>query len=194
MWFDPACPWAWLTSRWLKEVEKVRDVRIDWRVMSLSVLNEGRDLSPDYLELMAASWGPVRVITGARRDVGDSAVLALYDAMGTLIHHEGVTDRDEVIAQALTLTGLPADLARYAHSDEVDDLLRAGHQEAIDLVGDEVGTPVVAFGDIAFFGPVIAKVPTGEAAGRLWDGCLLVAGTEHFYELKRTRTVRPILE
>ena len=194
MWFDPACPWAWMTSRWLKEVEKVRDVAVQWRVMSLSVLNEGRDLPEDYRALMDRSWGPVRVIIAAKRDHGEVVVGPLYDAMGTAIHLRGIDDRAEVIRLALEEVGLPADLARYADTEEVDDELRASHGEAIDLVGDDVGTPVIAVGDVAFFGPVVTPAPKGDVAGRLWDGCVLVAGTPGFYELKRTRTVGPILD
>lgn len=194
MWFDPACPWAWMTSRWLKDVEKVRDVQVDWRVMSLSVLNEGRDLPEDYRALMDRSWGPVRVIVAAEREHGHEVVGRLYDAMGSAIHLRKVDDRDEVIRQALAEVGLPADLARYAHTDEVDEALRASHGEGIALVGDDVGTPVIAVGDVAFFGPVVSPAPKGEAAGRLWDGCVLVAGTPGFFELKRSRTVDPILD
>ncbi len=193
MWFDPACPWAWMTSRWLKEVERVRDVRVDWRVMSLSVLNEGRDLPEDYRAMMDASWGPVRVIVAAGQRHGREVIGPLYDAMGSAIHLRGVEDRDEVIAQALAEVGLPTQLAAVAHTGEVDEELRASHAEAIALVGDDVGTPVVALGEVAFFGPVVSPAPRGEEAGRLWDGCLLVAGTPGFFELKRTRTVGPIL-
>ncbi|MCA0436617.1 MAG: DsbA family protein [Austwickia sp.] len=194
MWFDPACPWAWMTSRWLKNVEQVRDVSVEWHVMSLSVLNEGRDLPADYRALMEKSWGPVRVIIAAAQAHGPQVIGQLYDAMGSAIHLRKVDDGDEVIRRALAEVGLPAELARFAHTDAVDEALRASHGEAIALVGDDVGTPVIAVGDVAFFGPVVSPAPTGEAAGRLWDGCVLVAGTPGFYELKRTRTVGPILE
>lgn len=194
MWFDPICPWAWMTSRWLKEVEKVRDVVVDWRVMSLSVLNEGRDLPADYLEAMRRSWGPVRVIVAAQREHGSAVVGPLYDAMGSAFHLREVDDREVVIAEALQQVGLPAELARFAQGDEVDDLLRESHGEAMALVGDDVGTPVVAIGDVAFFGPVVSPAPVGEQAGLLWDGCLLVAGTPGFFELKRSRTVGPIFD
>lgn len=194
MWFDPACPWAWMTSRWLMEVEQVRDVEVVWRVMSLSVLNEGREVSEEYQALLDRSWGPVRVIIGAAREHGDQVIKQLYDAMGTRIHLDKIEDREVVIRESLAELGLPAELARYAGTDEVDDELRASHQEAIDLVGDEVGTPVVEVEGIAFFGPVVTPAPKGESAGKLWDGCVLVAGTPGFYELKRTRTVGPILD
>lgn len=194
MWFDPTCPWAWMTSRWLKEVERVRDVTVDFRVMSLSVLNEGRDLEPDYRASMDTAWGPVRVIVAAAQRHGEQVVPLLYDAIGGAIHLGKVEDRDEAIRRGLAEVGLPAELAEFAHTDEVDADLRARHAEAIELVGDEVGTPVIAFGDIAFFGPVVSPAPKGEDAGRLWDGCLLVAGTPGFFELKRTRTVGPLVD
>ena len=193
-WFDPLCPWAWMTSRWMTEVEKVRPVDVTWSQMSLSVLNEGRDLPDEYRDLMDRGWGPVRVIAAAARQYGDKVVKPLYDAMGTRIHVEDNKDFDAVIAEALDEVGLDAELARFAGSDEVDDLLRASHQRAIDLVGDDVGTPVVAVNGIAFFGPVVSPAPKGEDAGRLWDGCVLVAGTPGFFELKRSRTVGPIFD
>lgn len=193
-WFDPLCPWAWMTSRWMTEVEKVRPVDVTWSQMSLSVLNEGRDLPEEYRDLMDRGWGPVRVIPAAARQYGDKVVKPLYDAMGTRIHVEDNKDFDAVIAAALDEVGLDPALARFADSDEVDDRLRASHQRAIDLVGDDVGTPVVAVNGIAFFGPVVSPAPKGEDAGRLWDGCVLVAGTQGFFELKRSRTVGPIFD
>ena len=192
-WFDPLCPWAWMTSRWMMEVQKVRPVDVTWSVMSLSVLNEGRDLPEDYREMMDRGWGPVRVVIAAREKLGDDIVKPLYDALGERIHHQQL-DYPEAIAGALEELGLPAELADAATSDERDVELRASHQRAIDLVGDEVGTPVVAVNGVAFFGPVVSPAPKGEAAGRLWDGCVLVAGTEGFFELKRSRTVGPIFD
>jgi 2-hydroxychromene-2-carboxylate isomerase len=192
MWFDPVCPWAWMTSRWLMEVEQVRDVEVTWSVMSLSVLNQSRELSSDYRAKMNSSWGPVRVIVGAARDHGPKVIKPLFDAMGSRIHLDGEQDYPKVIAAALEQVGLSADLIRFAESTEVDDDLRASHQRAMDLVGDDVGTPVISVEGVAFFGPVISQAPTGSDAGRLWDGCLLVAGTPGFFELKRTRTTGPI--
>ena len=193
-WFDPLCPFAWATSRWMEEVERVRPVRVRWHVMSLAVLNEGKELPEAYRESMATAWGPVRVITAARIEHGDHVVKALYDAMGTRLHPGGRSDRAAVIAEALAEVGLPAALADHATSDRYDAELRASHQDGISRVGEDVGTPVVAFNGVAFFGPVVTPAPRGEAAGRLWDGCVLVAGTPGFFELKRTRTQGPVFE
>lgn len=194
-WFDPICPWAWMTSRWMTEVTRVRDADVRWHVMSLAVLNEGRDLSADYRRLMDEAWGPVRVLTAARLAHGDEVLKPLYDAIGTRLHPGGRGDETmTVVAEALAEVGLPAELIEAAGSDAYDDELRASHQQAIDLVGDEVGTPVVAINGNAFFGPVMTPAPKGEDAGRLWDGFVLVTGVPGFYELKRTRTQGPIFD
>jgi protein-disulfide isomerase-like protein with CxxC motif len=193
-WFDPVCPWAWMTSRWMVEVEKVRPVEVRWHVMSLAVLNEGRDLPEDYRATMERAWGPVRVITAARQLHGDTYVKALYDAMGTRIHPGGNKDYPQVIREALEEVGLPEDLADYAASTEFDEQLRDSHAAGMSLVGEDVGTPVVAFNGCGIFGPVVTPAPKGEAAGRLWDGTVLVTSTPGFYELKRSRTQGPIFD
>ena len=193
-WFDPLCPWAWMTSRWIMEVEKVRPIDVTWSGMSLSVLNEGRDLPEDYRAMLDNGWGPVRVVVAAAKEHGPEVIKPLYDAMGERIHHQAMQDLPAVIEQALSEVGLPAELADAATGDSVDQELRASHARAMELVGDDVGTPVIAVNDVAFFGPVVTPAPKGEAAGRLWDGCVLVAGTEGFFELKRTRTVGPIFD
>jgi hypothetical protein len=194
IWVDPTCPYAWVTSRWLLEVEKVRKVDVRWHVMSLSVLNEGRSVSDDYAVKMAKAWAPTRVLNAARELHGEQAIKPLYDAIGTRIHTGGEKDFAAVIENALAEAGLPAELAAYANSTEYDKQLRASHAEAINQVGDDVGTPVVAVNGVAFFGPVITRIVRGEDAGRLWDGALLVAGTPGFFELKRTRTESPVFD
>ena len=190
-WFDPLCPFAWITSRWIGEVEAVRDIRTVWHVMSLAVLNEGRDLEPAYREAMDKAWGPVRVIIAAKEQHGDHVVKPLYDAMGTQIHDGGQKDFAIVISKALADCGLPAELADAATSDAFDPQLRASHEEGISLVGQDVGTPVVAFNGTAFFGPVLTRIPRDEQAGQLWDATVALASYPHFFEIKRSRTERP---
>ena len=192
MWFDPLCPWAWMTSRWLMEVEQVRDLEVTWSQMSLSVLNEGRDLPDEYREMMDRGWAPVRVIAAARKAHGDEVTKPLYDAIGTRLHLGGERDFVAATAAALAEVGLPAELIEAADTDEHDAFLRESHDRAIALVGDDVGTPVISVEGVAFFGPVVSPAPKGEAAGRLFDGCVLVAGTDGFFELKRTRDRDPI--
>jgi 2-hydroxychromene-2-carboxylate isomerase len=192
-WFDPMCPWAWMTSRWMLEVEKVRPVTVRWNVMSLSYLNEGREVSEDYSRKLQKGWANVRVLTAARLQHGDDVLGPLYTAMGTRIHLQKNTDYSQVIAQSLAEVGLPADLADAANVDEFDDALKEMHHAGMDQVGMEVGTPVISVGGVAFFGPVVSPAPKGDAAARLWDGVQLVAGVDGFFELKRTRTRGPIL-
>ncbi len=189
MWFDPTCPWAWMTSRWLGEVAEARGFAVDWQVMSLAVLNEGRDLPADYAARMPRSMRMTRLVTAARAAGGDDVVKPLYDALGERIHHAKRTDDDALIAEALAEVGLDASLAE--ESDAHDEALRASHAAAIELVGDDVGTPVVAVDDIAFFGPVVSPAPKGEEALRLFDGIVAAASIDGFFELKRTRTRGP---
>ncbi len=193
-WFDPICPWAWMTSRWIGEVERLRPITVNWNVMSLSVLNEGHDLPEEYQDLMQRGWGPVRVVIAARELHGQEVVKPLYDAIGTRVHPGGEKDFRAATVQALAEVGLPASLIEFADSDAYDTQLRASHQSGIDQVGQDVGTPVVAVNGVAFFGPVVTPTPKGEAAAKLWDGCVLVAATPGFYELKRTRTQDPIFD
>jgi hypothetical protein len=200
MWFDPLCPWAWITSRWLLEVEQVRPVQIRFHVMSLSVLNSGRDNLPDnYKALLSKGWGPVRICIAAEQNHGAEVLRPLYTALGTRRHLEKREWDRELYEEALTAAGLPTALADAAESTEYDEALKASHNAGMEPVGLDVGTPTIHVpgpdGErIAFFGPVITPAPKGEAAGRLWDGCLLVAGTPGFYEIKRTREAPPIFD
>ncbi|MFJ6657125.1 disulfide bond formation protein DsbA [Streptomyces sp. NPDC091377] len=193
-WFDPVCPYTWITSRWLVEVTRVRPVTVRWRVMSLSVLNEHRDDHPEG-EWEDYMWAPVRVCAAVEERFGQRALGDLFTAMGTRFHLRG--DWGDLTA-ALTDAGLPEELAEAAGSTAHDEAIRTSHAEAVALAGTDIGTPVLALGTsggdgerVGFFGPVVSPAPTGEEAGRLWDGFALLATVPGFYEVKRTRSGEP---
>ena len=194
-WFDPLCPWAWITSRWMHEVEKVRPVRTEWKIMSLAYLNlvqhEGKGLTEEYLERMARAWGPVRICAAAAADAGPGVLGPLYTAIGTRFHNQGRREDPAVFTESLQEAGLPAWLADAAETDEFDEAIKKSHHEAFDQVGLDVGTPVLRIRGKALFGPVITPAPKGEAAGELWDGLVLVSKADGFFELKRTRDRAP---
>jgi protein-disulfide isomerase-like protein with CxxC motif len=199
MWFDPLCPWAWITSRWLLEVEKVRSIDLNFHVMSLAVLNEDKDISESYRKSMQSAWAPVRICIAAEQRCGSDVLRNLYTALGTKFHDEKQERTRETFLAALDEAGLPRELADAGEATEYDEALRKSHHEGMDPVGYEVGTPVIhikgATEDrIAFFGPVVTPIPRAESAGKLWDGVRLVAGTDGFFELKRTRDRHPIFD
>ena len=190
-WFDPLCPFAWLSSRWMLEVEQVRDVKTTWHVMSLAYLNQDRDIPDDYREMLRPAWGPVRVLIKAEQEHGNQVLLPLYTAMGNRIHKEKRslgTEGRAIVAEALEEAGLPAALIEAMDDTSLDDAVAKSHHEGMDAVGDEVGTPTIHVKGSAFFGPVITKTPRGEEAGKLWDGIVMAAAYPFFFELKRSRT------
>ncbi len=191
-WFDPLCPWAWITSRWILEVTEVRPVAVKWHVMSLAYLNADKpDLSEEYRKILAEAWGPVRVCMAAEQSFGPEALGSLYTALGNRFHLEQKPKDRATLEEALAEAGLPTSLADAAETDEFDDAIKKSHREGLDQVGYEVGTPVISVNGAAFFGPVITPAPKGEAAGVLWDGVLAVTSVPGFFELKRSRDVPP---
>ena len=195
LWVDPICPWAWITSRWLLETAKVRDVDLRFHTMSLAVLNDGRELSSDYVDLMVRAWGPVRVMTAVEERYGNEKLEPFYSAFGQR-YHVG-NQREDLLAtarDALSDVGLDESLIGAAVTDEFDNDLRVSHFAGMNPVGFDVGTPVIHVGDVAFFGPVVTPAPKGEAAGILFDGVVAVASTPGFYELKRTRNEGPTFQ
>jgi 2-hydroxychromene-2-carboxylate isomerase len=193
-WFDPSCPWAWMTSRWVDEVSLHRDLDVTWNVMSLAVLNENNDVSDTYKAFFPRALRYTRLVTAVKELHGQEYVKPLYDALGTRIHLGKSKNPDEVIPAALEEVGLPAELIEHSLTDEYDTQMRASHSEGISRVGEDVGTPVIAVAGTAFFGPVISPSPKGEDAVRLWDGTVAVASYPGFFEIKRSRTVDPIFD
>jgi 2-hydroxychromene-2-carboxylate isomerase len=187
-WFDPLCPFAWISSRWILEVEQVRDITVKWHVMSLSYLNKDKDIPDEYRAMLEPGWGPVRVLIAAQHKHGDDVLLPLYNAMGTRIHHEKADLDRDMIAAALAEAGLEPELVDAMDDSSLDEAVAKSHHEGMDQVGDDVGTPTIAIEGTAFFGPVLSAIPRGDEAGQLWDGCLAVAKVPYFYELKRSRT------
>jgi hypothetical protein len=187
-WFDPLCPFAWITSRWILEVEKVRDVPVRWHVMSLAYLNRDKDVSDSYRSFLEPGWGPVRVLVAAAEKHGDEVLLPLYTALGTRIHLEKQPVDRALIAAALAEVGLEPGLVDAMDDHGYDDAVIRSHHEGMDQVGEDVGTPTIAFNGAAFFGPVLSRIPRGEDAGRIWDAAVALADYPFFFELKRTRT------
>ncbi len=193
-WFDPLCPWAWMTSRWILEVEKVRDIEVEWNLFSLAYLNRDKDVSDEYKSKLARSWHCTRVIAAAQKESGASITLPLYSAISSRIHLKKMEVGETLFGEALVEVGLSPELSTAMNDESFDAAIIESHERGIKMVGNDVGTPIIAIGDIAFFGPVISPAPKGEEAGKLWDGVVGVASYTGFFEIKRSRNVGPIFD
>lgn len=187
-WFDPRCPFAWISSRFMLEVEQVRDVKVTWRIMSLAYLNQDKDIPQEYRDMLANAWELVRVAMAVEQQHGQEKVLALYTALGTRLHNEGREQSRELTEEALAEAGLPTELADAAGDDSYDEAIKKSHHDGMDQVGDDVGTPTISVNGTAFFGPILGSIPRGEQAGKIWDGAVAMAAYPEFYELKRSRS------
>ncbi|MBM3742827.1 MAG: DsbA family protein [Actinobacteria bacterium] len=193
-WFDPICPWAWMTSRWILEVTKVRPIEVKWNLFSLAHLNRDKELPEDYKSKLIKSWQTTRVIAAAQRMRSDEITLPLYTAISSRIHIEKREVEPALFEEALSELGLPTELAKSADDETLNETIIESHERGIKLVGNDVGTPIISVNGAAFFGPVISPAPKGEAAGKLWDGVLGVASYPGFFEIKRSRRVGPIFD
>ena len=193
-WFDPLCPWAWMTSRWILEVEKVRDIEVEWNLFSLAHLNRDKDVPAEYKEKLVRSWHCTRVIAVAIKEKGNSITLPLYTAISSRIHLQKMEVGEALFKEALVEVGLSPDLASAMNDESLDAAIIESHERGIKMVGNDVGTPIIAIGDVAFFGPVISPAPKGEEAGKFWDGVVGVASYPGFFEIKRSRNVGPIFD
>jgi hypothetical protein len=193
-WFDPLCPWAWMTSRWILEVEKVRDIEVEWNLFSLAYLNRDKDVSDEYKSKLARSWHCTRVIAAAQKESGASITLPLYSAISSRIHLKKMEVGETLFGEALVEVGLSPELSTAMNDESFDAAIIESHERGIKMVGNDVGTPIISIGDVAFFGPVISPAPKGEEAGKLWDGVVGVASYTGFFEIKRSRNVGPIFD
>lgn len=193
-WFDPVCPWAWMTSRWILEVEKVRDISVQWNLFSLAHLNRDKELPEEYKSRLIRSWQSTRVIAAAQKENGSSITLPLYTAISSRIHLKKMDVGVVLFEEALTEVGLNPALAQAMSDESLNAAIIESHDRGIALVGNDVGTPIISVGGAAFFGPVISPAPKGEEAGKLWDGVVGVASYPGFFEIKRSRTVGPIFD
>ncbi len=193
-WFDPVCPWAFITSRWILEVAKVREIEITWNIFSLPHLNKDREMPEKYKAIFANSWSCARIIKSVEKDFGKEKTLPLYSAISTRIHVLKEAVSKDLLSDSLKEVGLDTRYLAEMENSDWDKQIIESHERGIKLVGDDVGTPIIAINGIGFFGPVISPAPKGEEAGKLWDGVVLAASYPGFFEIKRSRTVGPIFD
>jgi 2-hydroxychromene-2-carboxylate isomerase len=203
--FDPVCPWAWITSRWVAEVQSLRNYDVSWKFISLKFLNEDKmdysKMPAGYAEVHASGTSGLRVAAHARAVEGNEAVGKVYTALGTSMHNKQerelfVADTEGHVASLLKEAGLPVEWAKAVHDESFDALIRQETELALERTGKDVGTPIITFHpggakEASFFGPVISTIPRGEDALKLWDAIETVATTSGMAELKRSLRARP---
>ena len=193
-WFDPACPFCWMTSRWIRTIAPQRDLVVSWKPISLMVKNNLPETSP-FFPVVSRTRDLLRVVESVRAGGGADAIGDLYSAFGRFIHHEKNTQFD--VAAALESLGLDSAHAAAIDDADFDITIQASMDDAFALVGKDVGTPIIAIegkaGRVGLFGPVITTFPVGDTAPQLWDAFVVMAETPGFFELKRTRTSSPDL-
>ena len=203
--FDPVCPWAWITSRWVTEVEGLRDYDVQWRFISLKFLNADKmdysKMPEGYAEIHAAGTKGLRVAARARAEQGNDAVAAVYTALGTSLHNRDerakfVADARGHMASLLVAAGLPGEWADDVDNTDHDELIRTETELALERTGKDVGTPILTFrpgraDEGSFFGPVISKIPRGDDAKKLWDAVETIATASGLAELKRSLRAHP---
>ncbi len=189
--FDPACPWTWITAEWVREVAPHRDLDVTWKTYSLVVKN-GAGMSDQYRIPLEAQWPGLRVIEQARLDYGNDAVSALYRSFGTAIHHDG-DDMLETLGECVKAAGVDVAVLSATEDESLDAGIHASTAAGVALTGADVGVPIVAVENLpmTYFGPVMSPAPTGDDALRLWDAYVTLASIDGVYEIKRTRTVGP---
>ena len=190
-WFDPSCPFTWMTSRWMLEVAEQRPLDITWRVMSSAIANEGNEVPAEFVPFVAAAWKGARVAVAVGEDHDSDTLGRFYTALGQRSHVGGQLIDEELILKALAEVGLPSELAAAADDPAYDGAVRASHAESQAAAGDTFGSPVVAIEGRAFFGPVVTPIPRGVDALRLFDGLRNLSAVPQFAELKRARNGPP---
>lgn len=182
--FDPGCPYTWRTSRWIADVADAGAAAVTWRLMSLSVLNEGKEIPEEYRPVMAQNVRVQRVLAAVE---DNDARARLFTALGTRRHEQGADYDDDTIAAAVAEAGLPDETVKAADDEAFDALVRASHDDAQAAVGQEAGSPILRVGGNAWFGPVVVPVPEREEGLRLFEAVRLLADVPSFSELKGSR-------
>ena len=194
--WDPVCPWCWITSRWMVDVGQQKQIQVNWKLFSLKLINKDREVPEDYKILHGIGLKALRVAAAVRREFGNDGVGQIYTVMGARYHHdEGDIDEPSALTEILRTCGLPARLSAAAEDEALDKDIQADMDQAIAKAGTDVGVPQIVLDGgkgPGFFGPVMSPAPTGEDAVKFWDAIIAAGRNPGFFELKRTREVGPV--